>query len=422
MQVQQQTQHQHGLRETKMDVSSVTSTEAAGAAKILSAVPGMLATAHELRLDVQLLLQHHKQLTGRAKKLCSSFRAAGRAIRVRALTLKQDLHRYSAPGNNSTTTAAAAGSNICIAGWLPTNVAQSVLLHWNEVEVMLGQLHSTCEELLHVPPADEAAALTASQLKRRDGHSSSRGQGWEKQAARRCGMHIMQRCENLLEQLLSLSAACHDLEAQRGQRGHVKPALSAVDSKQQQKQPHKQQRKQQQKQQQLPWLPPQQQQGHQWQHPQQPLDQRTSFGVCSSSHHAADQLHVPAVAAAAAHVPASISSSSCSSEGLGSLLVSITQLLAAADMKLVNKQAPPSGTHSSNAGLQVCAASDAATTAAAHEKGVHKLAAGETKQELLQLGLPSGVGQEDGATRRASRAALLARLKLMQQGGGTVGS
>eukprot|EP00775_Hariotina_reticulata_P004785 gene4785-5035_t len=59
----------------------MASTEPAAAARILSVVPGMLSTAHELRLDVQLLSQHNKQLLGCAKKLCGSFRAAGRAIR-----------------------------------------------------------------------------------------------------------------------------------------------------------------------------------------------------------------------------------------------------------------------------------------------------------------------------------------------------
>jgi hypothetical protein len=217
LQQQQQQQQQAGdpavpVHEQQPAVLREKCTANTTAAAVAAAAEPLLLIAQQLQQEVEGLAGHNQQLLAAAKKLCSSFRSGGRAVRVRALSLKLELQQHGIPaveGEEKLTTAgghtqqvgagysavgAAAAADVDA---LPAAVAASVVQHWNEVETLLAQLHQSSEALL-LPPHQSAPAGKQQHVEA----SSSSNSASRKRAVR--------KCRKLLEGLQQVLGVCQD--------------------------------------------------------------------------------------------------------------------------------------------------------------------------------------------------------------------
>lgn len=188
----------------------------------LTAVQPLITLAQQLQCDITDLSHHNKRLLEAAKKLCSSFRSGGRAVRVRALALKLDLqqHGVSAPNSKDRTGSSAgeqqgqpgaqAAAIGAVGSVLPTEVAVAVVQHWNEVESLLAQLHQSCESLLQVPGIAKPVGLQ--QQQRQQDTMPSGCNSPRKHAAR--------RCRKILEGLQRLTEICRQHQQARQLQHH----------------------------------------------------------------------------------------------------------------------------------------------------------------------------------------------------------
>lgn len=120
------------------------------AATVEAAVEPLAELAAQLQQDLTVLAAQHKQLHAAAKRLGSGFRMGGSIIRARALELAASLEKHCA--------GAAGGLHqqqhqhqyrgVLGGGSLPLVVAAAVVQHWNDVEMLLSALHQTCDNML----------------------------------------------------------------------------------------------------------------------------------------------------------------------------------------------------------------------------------------------------------------------------------
>jgi len=239
-------------------------------AAVSAAVQPLAELSQQLQQDVTTLASQHKQLHAAAKRLCSGFRAGGSIIRARALELGASLEKHCAGGmsgrqqlaGSAPQHRAAAGSS------LPLVVAAAVVQHWNDVEMLLAALHQTCEAVLQPLAESEAAGGSSSiqQTHQQDGlttatdtacvtqqHNSS-----SSSTARRRAVKTCKRLVDGLQQLLTtgdqermllqeLSAGLttgHRRQQQEQQKQGQQQAHAVTDNRHQVDQQHKQQQQQ----------------------------------------------------------------------------------------------------------------------------------------------------------------------------------
>jgi hypothetical protein len=415
------------------DTCSADTTAAAMAA----AVEPLLLIAQQLQQEVDGLAGHNQQLLDAAKKLCSSFRSGGRAVRVRALSLKLELQRHGIPAAESEGMFTAGGSAREVAAGctsvgaaaaadddaLPAAVAVSVVQHWNEVETLLAHLHQSSEALL-LPPHQPAPAG-----KQQHGEGSSSGSSSNSSARKRA----VRKCKKLLEGLQQVLVMCHNNQQQQQQRplkqhspqhwqllgekrgdAAAAPAALAVKHAGTSNHSHLEQQ-----------ACTQQQQQQQQVRLQAPAAQNTGQGNCGSG------------------------SSTASSEGLGTLLAAVEKRLAAQDTAGYEQpRSNPCNTAAVRQPVKAAVAGDAVAAAglqdqqrrpvvggaapASSSTGGAAMAQAQCQQQQQQQqhkeqqqaaasdmqywAAGENISVRDSAViRRAERTALMERLRLLQQ-------
>jgi hypothetical protein len=411
--------------------SSADATAAAAAAGAAAAAEPLLLIAQQLQHEVDGFAGHNQQLLNAAKKLCSSFRSGGRAVRVRALSLKLELQRHGIPAAGSALevatgdrgSAAFGGVAGCAGGAaaaaLPADVAAAVVKHWNEVETLLAQLHQSSEALLLPPPTPQQAQHGP---QRHGADSSSSCSSARKRAVR--------KCKKLLDGLQQVLDLCQQQQQQQKQKQKHHPlgrgaAAAAV--------------------------------------PEQAKHAATAADGSAKHSQQGKQVHVqqqqqqwPRAMPSRAVEKCGSSGSTASSEGLGALLAAVQKRLAPQDV--ASWQVPQGNTNTKAAGRQpdrTAVVKNAAAAAAAAAAAIGRTdqweapvlggaavppssgigtavpvrqAKQQQRQEHRQqytAGDDQGwaTGEEDSSVRssavirRAERAALMERLRQMQQAG-----
>lgn len=491
-QVQQQQQQGQAAAPAAAQSSSTQQQQlqpAVTSAVVPASVARLADLAQQLQQDLTVLSSHHKQLHTAAARICSAFRAGGSIIRARALELGASMERHCAAAAASAgalPAGAGKASAVAVPGSFPLVVAAAVVQHWNDVEMLLAALHSTCETMLpeltnqttHVQGDVGQLTAAAAGLQQRSSDCGT--------AARRRALKACRRLVDGLQQLLPAGQGCDGSHhAAHQPQQHLKQQMEKQQREQHQKQqeelfyelnagraaaaaadssPDQSRTMQQQQQQHLALRPS----NH------RPLtDQQSTHHVCHNTKPTHDttppldvQQHTQVYVSPGGRQSAAQSNSSCS-EGLGQLLSALQAQMAAA--AAAAPAAPAAGT-AAGAGAS-CAAershvavdrgydlegSSSSKRPARTARGVktagaraalfgndqldgidqqcqqqqqqqghcRKKAEGRTQAAgasaaAQSLGQAGGVGQADEAMRasirRVERAALLEKIKLLQQ-------
>lgn len=155
-----QQQQQEAAGQTGEQSSVQQPQESANA--VASAVQPLAAVALKLQQELAVLSGQHKQLHAAATRVCGAFKAGGSIIQARAVELGAALQKHcAAVAAGGTARGGSSGSGSAHPQQpqhLPLVVAAAVVQHWNDVELLLAALHKTCETML--PPAALTATTT----------------------------------------------------------------------------------------------------------------------------------------------------------------------------------------------------------------------------------------------------------------------